>query len=958
MTIKGLKILSLNVRSLYSNLSELHVRFKDFDILCFCESWLNSSITDQMILMEGFNLFRLDREKGNITTKKGKPKRGGGLVIYIKDGLSDSAEIVEELSSISGNVEQLWVKIEKPNTRKQLIANIYRPPNGKLADAIAEMTDSMKKAQNSFASEITLLGDFNVNYKLRHTLPFKQLKEFERNFNLTQLINTTTRFGAKAKTKTKSCLDLIFTNMEHIISSGVLDIAISDHLPVFLIKKKAKVPSCSIPTRARSYVNYDKTTYQNSIKLHPNWETFWQIEENKPEKMWDTISDIIRQKADEQCPFKNMSFREDTPEWITKEIISEINHKDYLYRKVKKTNCAADWDLFKGKKNEVKKLLASAKENYVKGKLNELEGNPRKFWREINKISGLGKNKSKRKCTKVVDEDGKAYERSDAANFLNNYYVNVGPNLAKGHSKDWDKENCRIEVKSSFNFKWITVKEVERLVKDICIAKSSAIEELSTRLLKDAFEVICFELAYMYNSCLQQSIFPKLWGSSTVTPIPKTNKNSSDPKDWRPISQIALPGKILEKIIHSQITFYLDVNNILSDNQYGFRKERSTSLAIFDVLKNLHENWNENAFSGCVFIDFSRAFDSIDHSILVEKLKLYGFDENSLKFMQNYMSNRVQRTTVNGHISSPAKVSYGTAQGSILGPLIFILYVNDVFKSLNTDVSIYMYADDTLLVSKSDTVLGTARKAQKAFDEMISWCDENKLTINREKTKYMLIKHTKVACESQISMGGFKLGTVHSYEYLGMLLDDKLSMNDYLDSMWKKANVKIGILAKIRRFISEKTAMKIYKCMIRPHLDYIDFVVESGSADRIQKLDRLQKKAIRRIEYCMVPEKRQKSDLLLEKYKIECLHLRRKRNLVKIMYSQSSCSQNLKVDRVKINLRSKKKIHMKKDFTSKTKILNSPLYRGIKLWDSLPGVLQKEKDFRSFKKRLLTHTFK
>ena len=280
MTIKGLKILSLNVRSLYSNLSELHVRFKDFDILCFYETWLNSSINDQMISMEGFNLFPMDRENSNITTKKGKPKRGGGLIVYIKKRLSDYAEIVEELSTISGNIEQLWVKIDKPNTRKQLIANIYRPPNGKLTDAIAKLTESMKKAQNSFSSEITLLGDFNVNYKLRHTLPFKQLKEFERNFNLKQLINTTTRIGIK----TKSCLDLIFTNMDHIISSGVLDIAISDHLPVFLIKKKAKLPSCFIPTKARSYVNYDKTTFQDSIKHHPKWEIFWQIEENNPEK--------------------------------------------------------------------------------------------------------------------------------------------------------------------------------------------------------------------------------------------------------------------------------------------------------------------------------------------------------------------------------------------------------------------------------------------------------------------------------------------------------------------------------------------------------------------------------------------------------------------------------------------------------------------------------------------------
>ena len=526
--------------------------------------------------------------------------------------------------------------------------------------------------------------------------------------------------------------------------------------------------------------------------------------------------------------------------------------------------------------------------------------------------------------------------------------------------KKWNEQKCKIDVNSHFNFKWVTVREVNWLVKDICIAKSSAIDELSTRLLKDAFEVLCFELAYLYNACLQQGIFPKTWGASKVTPIPKTNRNSSDPKDWRPISQIALPGKLLEKIIHSQLSYYLDVNNILSDSQYGFRKERSTTLAIFDVLKHLHENWNENNFSGCTFIDFSRAFDSIDHNILASKLQLYGFDENSLKFMESYMSNRVQKTVVNGHTSTPAQVTYGTAQGSILGPLLFILYVNDVFNSLNADISVYMYADDTLLVSKASTMSLVIEKAQKALDEMIFWCEENKLTINREKTKFMLIKHTKVTGEAQINIGNYKIGTVSTYEYLGMILDDKLSMNDYLDKMWKTANAKIGIMAKIRRFITEKTAMKIYKCMIRPHLDYIDFVVESGSADRIKKLDNLQKKAVRRIEYCVSPENRQNLDVLLGKYKIENLQLRRKRNLVKIMYSRSSCSlyQNLKVDTVKINLRSKKKIHMKKDFSSETKILNSPLYRGIKLWDSLPSDLQKEQDFRTFRKRLTTYTFK
>ena len=199
MTLKGLKILSLNVRSLYANLCELQIRFKEFDILCFCETWLNTSITDQMISMEGFSLFRLDRENGNITTKKGRPKRGGGLIVYIKNELSKFAEIVDELSTVTVNVEQLWVSINKPNTRKQIIANIYRPPNGKLPEAIDELSKSMEKVQDSHPGEITILGDFNVNYNLRHTLPFKKLKEFERNFNLNQLINTSTRLGEKKK---------------------------------------------------------------------------------------------------------------------------------------------------------------------------------------------------------------------------------------------------------------------------------------------------------------------------------------------------------------------------------------------------------------------------------------------------------------------------------------------------------------------------------------------------------------------------------------------------------------------------------------------------------------------------------------------------------------------------------------------------------------------------------------
>ena len=219
-------------------------------------------------------------------------------------------------------------------------------------------------------------------------------------------------------------------------------------------------------------------------------------------------------------------------------MISEINLKDFLYKKAKTLETQECWDEYSKKKNEVKKLLSTARENCVKGKLEELEGNPRKFWRTVNDISGLGKNKRGRKCSKPVDENGKIHEKQEAAEFLNNYYANVGPNLAEKHNNEWVKDKCKINVPSSFTFQWVNEMEVKRLVKEIDITKSSAIDDLSTRLIKDAFEVLTFELTYMYNACLCYGVFPKTWGLSKITPIPKTKLQSMKPNDWRPISQI------------------------------------------------------------------------------------------------------------------------------------------------------------------------------------------------------------------------------------------------------------------------------------------------------------------------------------------------------------------------------------------------------------------------------------
>ena len=214
--------------------------------------------------------------------------------------------------------------------------------------------------------------------------------------------------------------------------------------------------------------------------------------------------------------------------------------------------------------------------------MDKLEGDLRKFWSTINNLSGIGKNKNGKKCTKLVDESGNIYQDLEAATFLDNFHANVGPTLAQKHKKGWNKEKCKIRTASSFSFSWVTERRVKNLVKEICITKSSAIDELNTRIIKDAFDVLSFELMYMYNAGgdVKHGIFPKEWGESKVTPIPKTKSNSTKPGDWRPISQICITGKLLEKIINSQLYHYLGENKLLSENQFGFRKGLSTGLAI------------------------------------------------------------------------------------------------------------------------------------------------------------------------------------------------------------------------------------------------------------------------------------------------------------------------------------------------------------------------------------------
>ena len=934
----------LNINSIPNKFDGImSIAKNNLDVFLISETKIDSSFPDAQFYFQGYSKpHRKDRTLGP----------GGGLLMYINQNIA-SRKLKEH--NIPENVEILCVEI---NLRKQkwVLIGIYRPPNMNetyFMDHLSKVVDLYSKKYD----RIVIMGDFNSEPT---DIP---IETFCDGYNLYNLVKENTCFKGPPK-----CYDLILTNCKHnfqntmAVTTGFSDF----HKMTITVLKTEFIKADPIQINYRNYKNYNHIEFskhlvnelQNDVTSNNNYNNF---------------QTILCRTLDVHAPIQKKYLRANNSPFMTKQLRKIIMLRSRCKNTYFKNKTVENWEKYRKLRNQCVKLTNKVKREYFDNiNINSLKDN-KTFWRTIKPFFSE-KTKNTEKIVLVENNEIIMDDRVNAET-MNDYFVNITQHL---DIPEFYKENTHVDITygdpideiiynfnnhpsitkinniikttEKFSFYVIDEKQMEKEVLQLKPKKSAGPDTIPPKIIKDCSTELTPPLTKLFNNLVVENLFPSELKYANVSPIFKKHDNTKK-ENYRPISILPTISKVFERLLFYQISTF--VSNILSPYLCGFRKGYNAQHALLRLKNHLNQSLDRKKNIGLVMMDLSKAFDCISHDLLIAKLHAYGFDKNSLKLIHSYLKDRHQRVKINSEYSSWKEILDGVPQGSVLGPLLFNIYINDLFLFVENS-EICNYADDNTLSVSDKSIDTIISKLESDIKILNSWFNENGMILNGEKCQFMLIgsPRTLQSPTKKINIAGNTITESKTGKLLGITFDNQLTMNEQIKYLCKNASSKLYALARISHYLDDHKRKILMKSFIISQFNYCPIIWMHCQRKCNNLINRIHERALRiayndfvsdfktllRNDDSVTIHQRNIQALLIEIYKTQ-------NNLNPTFMKEIFCQKELSYLTRKQNL-----IYPNPHTVSYG--LESFGYQATKLWRKLPYDVQQSKNLTTFKKEI------
>jgi hypothetical protein len=827
-------LIQLNIRSVPKNLSKFENYLSNinhcFSVIGISETWLNET-NKHCYPISGYSHIGQCRN--------GRP--GGGVSFYIRDPMT--YRIIPELSYNESHLECIFIEIPKSETgllKDTVIGMIYRPPNQDILKFIDSMTEILQflRQENKV---LYLMGDFNINLlDIERHIQSSECLDVLYSYSLFPLITKPTRITHN----TATLIDNIFLNDISLVNtiSGILFTEISDHFPIFTIISNSITTSKSNIRRNRILSSRNIEKFKNYLTA-TDWSEI--IDNDNGVVAFDQFYSKFCSLYDKSFPMQTIKPNySNKKQWLSEGMKKSIKCKNKLYIKQARNPTVANKENYKTYKRELNRILRKAERSHYQFLLHENKKNSKKLWSILKDVIGKGKSLSTPKQFVI---DGKAETRPDfIANKFNQYFTNIGNNLAENiPATDLDPLSyIPSSITESIYLCDVDQLEVTKIINSLKNA-SAGCDGVHAKVVKESYSLFIEPLVHVLNLSIRQGFFPNSMKVAKVIPLYKSG-DASKISNYRPVSILPLFSKILERLMYNRLKSFIDRHKILYKYQFGFRKNHSSNMALILLVDKIASAIERGDVVLGVFLDFQKAFDTVNHTILLKKMNKYGIRGVAYSWLKDYLNIREQFVSFDNIESDKTTIRCGVPQGSILGPLLFLLYINDLVHTSQTLMPI-LFADDTNIFLSGKSLYEVTEVMNDELGKIVEWLKANKLSLNVNKTHYMVFRSRR--CPSftncSLSINDVVIEMVEHTKFLGVTIDSFLTWQKHISSVKGKVARGLGIICKAKRNLSKESLLTLYYSIIYPHLIYCVEVWGNSSACHVNSLFRLQKKTIK-----------------------------------------------------------------------------------------------------------------